>query len=245
MKKYAFALIAAAALSAPASTAFADPFYVSFSGGLGLMNDSNAEVPDTATSTTTKWDDAVKYKQGYAFEAAFGEKQGTLRGELAVGYQSNDVDKILGKDIASLERSTEEIVEPEPIDPAEDALEQWGLTEDFEDLSIKASALTVMYNLYADYEMNGLITPYLMGGLGAAFVNMDVSYKDDGVKHENSYNETKFAWQVRAGLGVRVTNNMNVDLSYRYFNTGDIDFGSNAKLSFSGSKILLGMRYNL
>jgi opacity protein-like surface antigen len=232
IKKYAFAILATAStLSVPTITATADPLYVSLSAGVGLMNNSNAEV-DTASSITTKWTDAAEYKSGYALEGAVGAKEGMLRGEIAVGYQSNDVDKILGSDMATIEAATQDI------------LEQWGVSADIDDLKITASAITVMYNLYADYEMNGVLTPYLMGGLGAAFLDMETSFTSNGVKYESSYDKTAFAWQVGAGLGIRVTNNVDIDLGYRYFNTGDIDLGSNAKLSFGGSKVMLGMRYN-
>jgi len=229
MKKYAVAIITAAALSAPAITATAAPLYVSVSGGLSLMDNSNAEI--TGTSTSIK--DAVEYKRGYALEAALGEDKGMYRGELAVGYQSNDVDQILGSDMDAIESATEDI------------LNQWGISDNIDDLKIKASALTVMYNLYADYNMSSLITPYVMGGVGAAFMGMDVSFRDNGVRYEQSYDKTAFAWQLGAGLGIKVMNNVTIDLGYRYFRAGDIDFGSDAKLSFGGSKILLGVRYNL
>lgn len=231
MKKYAFAIMTAAALSTPAITATAEPLYVGFSAGLSLVNNSNIEV-DSAASITTKWNDALEYKNGYALEGAVGTSEGMLRGEIAVGYQSNDVDKMLGSDMATLENVTQ------------DVLEQWGLSADIDNLAMKASAITVTYNLYADYEMNGLFTPYLMGGLGAAFLDMEVSFTDNGVKYESSYDKTAFAWQLGAGVGIKVTNNVDIDLGYRYFNTGNVELGDDAKLSFGGSKVMLGMRYN-
>lgn len=219
MKKYAIATITAAMLSAPAITAKADPLYISLSGGLNLMSNSDAKVSDTETSIKN----AVEYKRGYALEGAFGEKTGVFRGEIAVGYQSSDVDKVLGSDI----------------------VEQLGEIDNYEDLTVTASALTVMYNVYADYDMKGILSPYLMGGLGAAFVDMGTSFKVDGVEYDSSYDKTVFAWQLGAGLGIKITNNVALDLGYRYFKTGDLDLGNNTKLSFGGSKILLGMRYNL
>jgi len=243
MNKYTFAIITAAVLSAPAVNAAAstDPakkastghIYVRLSGGLGLLNNSDAEATDSETSITTKWNDAVKYKNGYAFEGAVGENAGKLRGEIAVGYQSNDVTEIYGSDIETIESSVNDI------------LQQWGLTDSFDNLSIKSSALTVMYNLYADYKMKGPISPYLMGGLGVAFTDMKFSFTGNGVKFDSSYNKTSFAWQAGAGLGLKVTDNVSLDLGYRYFKTSNIDLGNDAKLSFGGSKIMLGMQYLL
>lgn len=60
-----------------------------------------------------------------------------FRGEIAVGYQSSDVDKVLGSDI----------------------VEQLGEIDNYEDLTVTASALTVMYNVYADYDMKGILSP--------------------------------------------------------------------------------------
>jgi opacity protein-like surface antigen len=243
MNKYAFAIITIAAFSAPAVNAAAstdpaaksstEPIYVRLSGGLGLMNKSDAEATDPATSITTKWNDAIKYKNGYVIEGAIGEKTGKLRGEIAVGYQANEVTEIYGSDIETIESSVKEI------------LLQWGLSDSFDDLSFKSSALTVMYNLYADYKMKGPISPYLMGGLGVAFVDMTFSFTENGVQFDSSYDKTSFAWQVGAGLGLKVTDNVSFDLGYRYFKTSNVDLGNDARLSFGGSKFMLGMQYFL
>jgi len=243
MNKYAFAIITAVALSAPAVNAAAStdsaektssgPIYVRLSGGLSLLNKSDAEATDPATSITTKWNDAVKYKNGYAFEGAIGENAGKLRGEIAVGYQSNEVTEIYGSDIETIESSVKEM------------LLQWGFSDSFDDLSFKSTALTVMYNIYADYKMKGPISPYLMGGLGVAFVDMKFSFVENGVKFDSSYDKTSFAWQVGAGLGLKVTDNVSFDLGYRYFKTSNIDLENDARLSFGGSKIMLGMQYFL
>jgi opacity protein-like surface antigen len=243
MNKYAFAIITAVALSAspvnatastdPAKNASTGSVYLKLSGGLCMLNNSDAEATDTASSITTKWNDAFKYKNGYVFEGAVGDSTGKLRGEIAIGYQSDDVTELFGSDIETLESTVKE------------TLQQWGLSDSYDDLSIKSSAITVMYNLFADYKMKGPVSPYLMGGLGVAFTDMKFSFSYNGVKFDNSYDKTSFAWQVGAGLGLKVTDKVSFDLGYRYFKTMNVDLGSDVRLTFGGSKIMAGMQYLL
>ncbi|WP_185805713.1 outer membrane protein [Chlorobium phaeovibrioides] len=103
---------------------------------------------------------------------------------------------------------------------------------------LEVSLLSFMANGYADFKMDGGISPYLMGGLG--FATVDVS--DSSV----SADVTPFAWQLGAGVGVPATDNITVDLGYRYFSTADVDIDSTVydSIGFSTSKILLGMRYS-
>jgi len=201
MKKLAMALMVAGICAAPSLASAVEP-YVSLSAGMGFMNNSDVDLESGAVWIATDHD--VEYDSGYALEGAIGVKNDMFRGEIAIGYQAQDVDKI------------------------------FDTKTDIVDVSI----LSFMANGYADFKMDAGITPYLMGGLGVATVDVSVS--------SVSVDSTPFAWQLGAGVGVPATDNITVDLGYRYFATADVDIDSAVydKISFSTSKVMLGMRYS-
>ena len=106
------------------------------------------------------------------------------------------------------------------------------------------SITTYMANAYFDDELNeSRFIPYIIGGLGVATIN------PTGTNFEASA-ESVFAWQVGGGIGVKATNNLVVDLGYRYLSpsastvtVASPSYGT-GKLTFGMSNILLGMRYN-
>jgi opacity protein-like surface antigen len=86
---------------------------------------------------------------------------------------------------------------------------------------------TFMANAYYDFEEMSGVRPYLMGGLGAA----------DGHWSLSNDSSTDFAWQIGAGIGVKIADNTMFDLGYRYFKPDDGD------VSFRSHNILAGIRY--
>lgn len=162
--------------------------------------------------------DFLEYKSGYAVEGAVGAKMDMLRVEAAIGYQSSDVDKI-NFDNLSL---------------TSDQIEAAGL-----DLS--ASITSVMANAYADFNTGGGFMPYLMGGIGYANVSVKAANSN---YTETSADENAFAWQVGAGVGINASEDVTVDLGYRYFGTSDIEVEGNGSFNVSSGSVLLGVRYD-
>lgn len=74
-----------------------------------------------------------------------------------------------------------------------------------------------LVNVYIDFENATKFTPFLGAGLGAAKV--DVSDVTDNFK---SSGDVVFAWQVGAGVAMKLTESVSVDLKYRYYGTSDI-----------------------
>jgi opacity protein-like surface antigen len=106
----------------------------------------------------------------------------------------------------------------------------------------KASVFSYMANAYYDHKMQGSdVTPYIMAGLGGATIN------PQGANLEGA-SQSVFAWQVGAGVGVKASDNVVVDVGYRYFKPSaytvtDPAFG-NAKFTVASSNVMLGLRYN-
>lgn len=83
-----------------------------------------------------------------------------------------------------------------------------------------------LINAYADLGTWWCITPFIGAGVGAAHIQT-TGFQDTGLANGNpgSYfasgaSTTNLAWAVHAGLAYRVTNNLTVELAYRYLDMG-------------------------
>ncbi|MEI7825406.1 MAG: acyloxyacyl hydrolase [Chlorobiaceae bacterium] len=103
------------------------------------------------------------------------------------------------------------------------------------------SVWSFMANGYYDITMkDSSISPYLTAGLGLALVK--------GTSAEGSFDDSVFAWQLGAGVGIKASENVILDLGYRYFKAADVTNNihpaDSMSMSVSGSNILAGVRYN-
>lgn len=97
---------------------------------------------------------------------------------------------------------------------------------------------TFMANGYLDYNMKGsAVIPYIMTGIGVAHV-----FLNDNVKSEN---HAAFLWQAGAGIGVRASEKVTIDLGFRYLSPSDVTSDSGNRYSMSSSNILAGIRFDL
>jgi opacity protein-like surface antigen len=109
-------------------------------------------------------------------------------------------------------------------------------------VELDLSAWTFMANGYYDIDMFGSgVKPYLMGGLGSARVSIHNPVYGMGTS-------VTFAWQVGAGLGIKASKDITIDLGYRYLKPSTLkentDYGI-GKYTFGGSEILAGLRFAL
>ena len=98
---------------------------------------------------------------------------------------------------------------------------------------------SIMLNAYYDIDTGTKFTPYVGAGIGMAHLKA----KDDDW-HKS---KTTFAWQAGAGVSYAMTNNIALDLGYRYNDYGDvtIDYDDYAKEKFDSTshEFLFGVRY--
>ena len=117
---------------------------------------------------------------------------------------------------------------------------------------------TLMVNAYYDIETNRSITPFVGAGLGVAFTKLDQTYS---AQYESVYYDgsgsvgmsdtnTKFAWNVAAGVTYNIDENLDIDFTGRYVNAGKTTVktniqGVNVKGSakLSSIDLLAGIRY--
>lgn len=95
------------------------------------------------------------------------------------------------------------------------------------------SAAVVMANAYLDLGTWWCLTPYIGGGVGTAY-NRITDVEDVGPLPPGTngfgytYNDSSnwtFAWNAQVGLTYNVSNNLKIDFSYRYLDTGAPESG--------------------
>jgi opacity protein-like surface antigen len=98
----------------------------------------------------------------------------------------------------------------------------------FDDYSGNFAAAVFMANAYVDLGTWWCLTPYVGGGVGAAYDRIsdvqDIGPLPPGTVGfgytQNDLSSWNFAWNVQAGLTYNVSDNLKIDFSYRYLNMG-------------------------
>ena len=175
--------------------------YVSLSGGLNLLEDTDFDLPPILGGGGG----SAEFDAGFVISGAVGLAFDNVpvRTEIEISWQKNDLDKI------TYDRFQSE-------SPNDDQ---------------KTSAL--MWNGYFDIKTDSALTPYILAGIGAADVDDDI--------------DTLFAYQVGAGLGYALNENVILDLKYKYFMTEDFDDDDGIyTVDFDGlavHQVQMGIRY--
>lgn len=228
MKHAMAAGVCAAALAS--SPAFAQDYYVAGSGGLSFLNNSQNEgafdgafttgagtvipagtvLPD---GTEVGWE--TDFNSGYALAGAIGKDYGWLRGELEVAYQSNGVDSHAGVTAAGIALDGEDagvLITGSP---------NLGVTvgDLVADGQGDVKTLFVMANVFYDLDLGGRFKPYIGGGAGVGFA--DVDYAPSGVPIIQD-KSTAFAYQAMAGVAYAVAPSVDLTVGYRYRATTDL-----------------------
>lgn len=104
-----------------------------------------------------------------------------------------------------------------------------------EEMTLKLHKIqTLLLNAYWDFHNSTDFTPYIGAGLGLAFIqvkgsSMSFLSAEDGSDHSALYdkdfgirNNTNFAWQVGAGCSYALTDDIALDLGYRFMSLGNV-----------------------
>ena len=85
------------------------------------------------------------------------------------------------------------------------------------------SALSFMVNGLLDFGDDDGISGFLGGGVGIARVNFNNqrAFANQGAFIDDS--DTRFAWQLLAGVRQAISDNIDVTVRYRFFNAGDLE----------------------
>lgn len=114
---------------------------------------------------------------------------------------------------------------------------------------------TLMLNAYFDLKNSTVFTPYISAGIGYAGLknNMDLTLTEKNspnIKYSLNSKAPNIAWSLSAGVQYAVMPNIDIDLSYRYFNAGSYSFKTsnknksiNSKFKIESNDILLSLAY--
>lgn len=113
--------------------------------------------------------------------------------------------------------------------------------EDHVDVTIKSQSL--MANIYYDFFTGTNLTPYVGAGIGYARLknNLDDS---DGTSFAKSNNN--FAWNVGVGFNYALTENLDIDVSYRFTDYGKVKYKGQIDgftVKQRGNEFNFGIRY--
>ena len=89
-------------------------------------------------------------------------------------------------------------------------------------VSGRISATYLLANVWLDMKNESAFTPYAGGGLGVGWVHGNIDY-GSGYGHGNGKN-TDFAFQLGVGVKYAFSDNLSLDLGYRYKSIVNVDF---------------------
>ena len=93
------------------------------------------------------------------------------------------------------------------------------------DYSARKSEWLLLANAYADLGTFYGVTPYVGAGIGASRNTIsgfrDVNVITGGAAYAADTSRWDFAWALHAGLGIKATERMTIDLGYSYVSLGD------------------------
>ncbi len=198
-----------------------DGWYMSGNLGLSIISDSDMgsydeedleEVVGEDLPTGTTGSAEMAFDKGWVRGAAVGYDFGNFRLESELSYIANDLDKITATVNAPSEPSVSVGV---PIGG-------------------DATSVTFLFNGYYDFNAEGKLHPYLTGGLGYSYVDATVRFEGEKMSDYDSV----FTFQVGAGLYYDMTDNISLDLRYRYLKMSDP-----MDIEFKGHQVSAGLMF--
>lgn len=93
-----------------------------------------------------------------------------------------------------------------------------------------------MFNVYWDLLPYRWFTPFVNAGVGLTQLEYKFTYPEGST----SYEEDNFTWSVGGGLSAKMTNKLNLDVGYRYF-----DYGKIKDAQIHSHEVYGGLRYVL
>ncbi|MGZ2413020.1 opacity protein-like surface antigen [Sphingomonas sp. F9_3S_D5_B_2] len=235
MRRFLLATVAALVIATPAAARDGSP-YIGIEGGLLFPRSTKVDLygNDGTTSGTFNNGFSIKYKNGYDVDAIAGYDLGMFRIEGELGYKRAKLDRVSN-------------VDPAVLDAIENTTGTPVTAADLDFGGGHASVLSGMLNGLVDFSVGNSLGVYAGGGVGRA----RVKYSLDG----GSDSDNAWAWQLIAGVHAPVSDNIDVGLKYRYFQTGRLNFSDSADVGattydaalrgkFRSHSVLASLAYN-
>ena len=104
----------------------------------------------------------------------------------------------------------------------------------------KFQAQSYMFVLYYDFFPYYWFTPFVNAGVG--YTHNRIKYRDKVANTSFSSKDDNFTWSLGAGISAKLTNRLNLDIGYRYYDVGELSF-HNGKADATDQEIYAGFRY--
>ena len=105
--------------------------------------------------------------------------------------------------------------------------------------AFKVETHSFMLNGYYDFDTNTQIKPYIGAGIGYTKLKSSAKYNGESL---GSMDDNTFTWQIGAGIGYQLNDNVTAEVGYRYVDYGDFK-EDEVKLESKAHEIMLGLRY--
>lgn len=108
---------------------------------------------------------------------------------------------------------------------------------------------TLFVNAYYDIETGTAFTPYVGGGIGAAWNHTDAKGTAIATGASENFNKTtaNFAWNLAAGCSYDLTDNWKLSAGYRYLDLGKVEWGNDVLSlksdDITAHEVTVGLRY--
>lgn len=106
--------------------------------------------------------------------------------------------------------------------------------------TVKFKSYSFMLNAYYDLLPYNWWTPYVNAGIGLTQLKYSNYDKNSGMVNTSAgnYKPLNFTWSLGAGLSLKITNRLNADLGYRYYDMGRIRHAD-----VDAQEVYAGVRY--
>lgn len=230
--------------------AAAEGLYAGVGGGFVFPRDSDINGQATAAYPIPV-DATVKSDRGMAFSGALGYRFADgLRVEGELSYRKYDFKTITVREPGGLSA----IAGFNPYSLAPDAPQRIGALNALRgtrELEGDLRSLTLMANLYYDFDLGLDFKPYVGGGIGLSRVSVEGSVSGRKTVDDD---DTVMAYQLGAGLGYRVGGSDDrpvvISVDFRHFATADPTFegaltGTPFDAEIGGNYVGIGLRFGL
>lgn len=194
--------------------------YVSGFIGVTVPRDANVDSSQLSDASLQQFNDQVEFDPGLNIGGTGGYDFGHLRLEGELSYKHAEIDRITAKNGVSF-------VNPDG----------------------NIGVFATMVNAFFDLHNPGPVTPYVGGGIGFANLHLsetsaiDVSAGPVFLYPEDD--DTVFAYQAGAGVGIALNRRLVLDVGYRYFGTSRArlsDGFDTAELRYESHNGVVGLR---
>lgn len=116
-----------------------------------------------------------------------------------------------------------------------------------ENLKATWQVQTFQINGYYDIDTGSAFTPYIGAGLGASAIYESMTSGPAGNRHTSSDTSMGFAWNVGAGVAYSFTDNVALDVGYRFagFGNGTVKHqGNDVNNYMTANEFMAGLRFS-